>query len=464
MKKLFVTFLTLILCVFIFTSCRFKPESAADVMAKIDEKMDSLKSYQSDMTAEMTTKIQGMDCSASFTGQHILLEDYYYQLMEGSTTIKTGGLISDTETTVEFKGMEAFYDGKMFIWNEQTDPSKTTGDLVQRLYSPLTKEEFSQYLENKTDDLDIDYNACVNSTFVQNEDKSWTLTYSGYTKKVIEEVVEAFGDELFEDEIVDMEITIQANKDFTVKEIVINMVFEDSATSSFQIRQQYSKYDEATAVTDTLDTNVYTEIADCRLLKDFEDMLEDLEEAENGSFVLDLNQSLTIQRPSGKQDTSETDTVRYGKKDGKYFYTVQASYDGADIGISYENGKQTVTVGGGSQTVDQTEEEAKAFIDGLINTASYDSIRVSGIQKVSDGVYKIRCAKPSADLYQPVMSSLGIHDPDVSQTITISVDDGKITKIESTLEAKGENMTYSGATFKITSINTFDHSVNDKVA
>ena len=46
----------------------------------------------------------------------------------------------------------------------------------------------------------------------------------------------------------------------------------------------------------------------------------------------------------------------------------------------------------------------------------------------------------------------------------VSVDDGKITKIESTLEAKGENMTYSGATFKITSINTFDHSVNDKVA
>lgn len=468
MKKLCVTFLALILCIFVFTSCQFKPESAADVMEKIDEKMESLKSYQSDMTAEMKTKIQEMDCEISFTGQQIVLEDYYYNLMEGSTVFK-GGMMSDP--TVKFKEIEAFHDGKMFIWKEQWDASETVNyltmnmeDLSQKLCSSLTKEEFAEYLENQSDDLDIDYNECVNSAFVRNEDKTWTLTYSGYTKKTIDKVVQSFGDELFEEEIVDMEITIHANKDFTAKDIEIKMIFEESAiSSSFRIYTQYSKYNEATAVTDTLNPSDYTEIADCRLLKGIENMLEDLEESDNGSFVLDMDQTLTIKKPSQTQKTSEKDTVHYGEKDGKYFYTVHASYDGADIDIAYENGKQTTTVNGISQIADQTEKEAKAFINGLINTASYESIRVSNITKIEDGVYKID-HRPDKNIYKPVFSALNAtmpQDSQVKQTITITVRDGKIESIQSELQAACASDPYGSVTFTLNSTNTFDHSAND---
>ena len=72
----------------------------------------------------------------------------------------------------------------MFVSSEQ-------GDSVQKLYSPLTKDEYIAYLEKQEDALDIDFEACVNKTFAKNEDKTWTLTYSGYTKKVIAEVIEA---------------------------------------------------------------------------------------------------------------------------------------------------------------------------------------------------------------------------------------------------------------------------------
>ena len=41
---------------------------------------------------------------------------------------------------------------------------------------------------------------------------------------------------------------------------------------------QYSKYNEAEKITDTINPENYKEIADCRLLTDFEDMIEKLEE------------------------------------------------------------------------------------------------------------------------------------------------------------------------------------------
>ena len=103
----------------------------------------------------------------------------------------------------------------------------------------------------------------------------------------------------------------------------------------------------------------------------------------------------------------------------------------------------------------KTEKEAKAFINGLINTAKYEEIRVSDIKKLEDGTYQIRCDKPNADLYYPVFSSLRTPVQHVSQTIEITVQDGKIIKIESTLSARGTGMYYGTVSFKLTSVCEF---------
>ena len=452
MKKLLVLLLSVMLCMLVFVSCGV-PKSADDVMAKIDRKMDSLKSYQAEMTAKFSTVLNGYQCSADFSGQVIEIngkfkEYYYYDTMEGTTEIKDdkGGVLE----TVDMKALQAFNEGKMFVLTKQ-------GDMEQKLYSALDKDDYIAYLEKQNNALDIDFNACVNKTFTKNEDKTWTVHYSGYTKSAIDELVEQFGaDELFEEEIKDMAITIRANKDFTVKDMEIKLVFEnESTTSDFRMTAQYSKYNEATPIVDTLNVNNYHEVADCRLLTDIEDMLETLEEAESGSFVLDLSQKLTYGVYAQTQKSSETDTVTYGKKNGKYFYTVRASYDGSDIDISYENGKQEISYSGGSQTANQTEDEAKAFINGLINTACYESIRVSNIEKIGEGTYKIVCSKPNENLYQPIFSSLGMR-PTVNQTITVTIRDGKITKMESNLNASGFNVTYDDAEFELVSVITFN--------
>ena len=444
MKKFFVLLIAVLMCALAFTSCG-DPKTSAELMDKIDEKMESLKSYQSDVTANLSTDIYGYHCVAGFTGTQITIYGdsdrfYYYTVMEGTTEMKDMEK-NEVVESVKSKEIEAFHEGNMFVSSEQ-------GDQVQKLYSPLTKDEYIAYLEKQESTLDIDYEACVNKAFTKNEDKTWTLTYSGYTKKAIAVVIEAFNaDELFEEEIVDMEITIHANADFTVKDMELKMIFEnESTTSTFSMTAEYSKYNEATPIVDTLDVSQYKEVADCRLLTDIEDMIEDLEELENGSFVLDLTQ--TISTFYSKNSYTERDTATYGKKDGKYFYEVKASADNAKYDISYANGKQTVTSSGASDTVDQSEKDAKAFINGLINSARYSSDKVTNITQKEDGVYTISCT-PDESLYQPIFASLGSASGNATQTITVTIQDGKIIKISSTVSASAYVSAYGSVSFSL---------------
>ena len=452
MKKFFVLLIAVLLCALAFTSCG-DPKTSAELMDKIDEKMESLKSYQSDVTANLSTDIYGYHCVAGFTGTQITIYGdsdrfYYYTVMDGTTEMKDTAK-NEVVESVKTKVIEAFHEGNMFVSSEQ-------GDAVQKLYSPLTKDEYIAYLEKQESTLDIDYEACANKAFTKNEDKTWTLTYSGYTKKAIAVVIEAFNaDELFEEEIVDMEITIHANADFTIKDMEFKMIFEnESTTSTFTMKAEYSKYNEATPIVDTLDVSQYKKVADCRLLTDIADMIEDLEEMENGSFVLDLTQ--TISTSYSKDTYTERDTVTYGKKDGKYFYDAKASTDNAKYDISYANGKQTVTISGTTETVDQTEKEAKAFINGLINSAKYSADKVTNITQKEDGVYTINC-KPDASLYQPIFASVGSSSNNATQTITITIQNGKITKIDSTVSASAYVSSYGSVSFSLKTECEFYH-------
>ena len=445
MKKIFVLLIAVFLCALAFTSCG-DPKTSAELMDKIDEKMESLKSYQADVTANLSAQLFfGYHCTAGFTGTQITIDGdsdgfYYYNMMEGTTKIEDAEK-NDLVETVKSKELEAFHEGKMFVSSEQ-------GDSVQKLYSPLTKDEYIAYLEKQEDALDIDFEACVNKNFTKNEDKTWTLTYSGYTKKAVAAIVEAFNaDELFEEEIADMEITIHANADFTVKDMEFKMIFaNESTTSTFTMKAEYSKYNEATPIVDTLDVSQYTEVADCRLLTDIADMIEDLQEMENGSFALNLKQ--TISTSSAENSYTEKDTVTYGKKDGKYFYDVKAFANNEKYDISYANGKQTVTASGVNETLDQTEEEAREFINGLIDSAKYTADKIAKITQKEDGVYTITC-KPDESLYQPVFASLGSSSDNATQTITITIQDGKITKISSSVTAIAFPAAYGRVEFKL---------------
>lgn len=424
-------------------------KNAAELMEKVNEKMESLISCQIDMSIDLSTELEGMLCEAAFNALNISINEtsgtfYYYERMDGIMNIKDA-VKGEVIMSFNMTALEAFHDGNMFIWNEEDG-------VAQKLYSSLSKEEYAEYLEENASGLDIDFNECVNSSFTENNDKTWTLEYSGYTKKAINAIVKEFGEDLFNEDVLDMEITIHVNQDFTVKDMEIKMIFDDESTNSvFNISAQYSQYDSATVITDTLNPDDYQQIEDCRLLKAFENMFADLENAENGSLTLEMNQVVQIPGMNYEESSAESYTGTYGTKDGKYFYNLEVTSDGTVMSISYENGMITVTANGASETGAQTEAEAKAYMQALINAVGYQPSNVSNITKLEDGVYEIVCANDA--------SSMGVSG-DVTQTITITVQEDKIVGVEGVTSVTSVDPQAGTIIVNVYSFNTFGQSAD----
>ena len=452
MKKSSILLLLVLAFVFAFafTSCG-DPDSAEAVLERIDKKMDSLESYESDLSMQMTFFIDETEVKAIGTG--CLVESgvgtddyYYYQSM--TMTIFSDILPSSQET----ESIEAYNEGRMLVYNK--------GDGInQKLCSQMTKEAFLEYKEDN-DSLDIDFNDCSNADFVKNEDNSWSLTYSGYSETVIGSIVEdlGFDKEMVGAEISDMKISITADEDFRAKQIVFDFVFdvEEDATAVpvFTVTENFSKYNEATRIVKGINAVDYDEVEDVRLLYNVEKMIEDLQNDKDGSFVLDVSQTVTVMGQSSSY--KETDTVSYGETDGSYFYDITADVSGSTIDIGYKNGVQTVTQNSASQTVDQTEDEARDFINGLINTAQYNKAYVSDLTKVSDGVYKFQFDKPNSSTYKQALANMGASYDSAKQTITVTIRDNKIVKIESEAEALGKIQSSFGISIEIVSSITFN--------
>jgi hypothetical protein len=123
--------------------------------------------------------------------------------------------------------------------------------------------------------------------------------------------------------------------------------------------------------------------------------------------------------------------------DNGYFYEIKAEINNTKYTISYQNGKQTVKGDGTNKSEKQTEEEAKDFIRGLINTANYHADYVTNITEVRDGVYEIVSDKPESTPYKNFFVNMGGTFTKATQTITITVENGRITKMEGTVKADG---------------------------
>ncbi len=448
---MFVIFLAICLCMTVFASCnpdpKFEPQNAGELWDKINETMDALNSYESTGTGTLSFKLANvkfsMDMEMKLIVSGLKEGDYYYYNFSDMSLDQTDdtSLASVPDEIMREKSIEAFHNGKMFV-------SLESDERTQKLCSPLTKEEYIAYRESRESETsDIDYNDCTNASFTHNEDGTWTLQYSGYTKKTIDQMVDDFGmmETEFDFEVEDMEVFILCDEKFQVKEMNVKFIFDESSKEStdpfFELKTQYTSYNAATPVTDTLNPADYTEIPDCRFLTEVEDMIEALEEKKDGSFTLDLEQTLSIPSLNQTQSYTEIDTVVYGEKNGSYFYDITAVTDSENIEISYENGKQTIRVEGEEQIFSQTKADAKAYINGLINTASYSPDYVSLITKKADGVYEIQCDEPETAAYEAMFETYAGELLEISQTITITVQDGSIVKIENHTLAKGNAST-----------------------
>lgn len=413
--------------------------TADSLFELIDEKMDSYDSYKSEMTISMKMTVGGVELKLEADGVDIrsgLKSDAFEFYTKVDTTISTSATDKQTSTTTK-----AYSDGNYFISNKGNGTE-------QKLYSRMSDEEALEYSEGDSAEL-FEFGDCVNKEFKKNDDGTYELTFSGYTAKAINGILESTGidRDMISAEIVDVVFGIKATSDFSATELSLDFEFEQTEGKSLPqitFKGTYSSFNEAVIDSSTLNIEKYTEIDDVRLLDELEELIADRAEAESGEFKLTVSQSVKVMGNS--QSSTETDNVVFGINEGGYFYDIDADMNGTKYDISYSNGKQSVTSEGKTNQNTQTEQDARAFIESLINSGQYNKLLVTGLTKVSESEIRVTCEPKAA--YETVFETMGAKYRSASQTISFIIEGGRLMEINSEVAAKGY-FTQGNSTYEI---------------
>ena len=421
-----------------------KTYTADELYEKIDAKMNDYDSYEAAIEMVMNVTVNGVYVKSTGKGTAIecgVNSENYEFYTELSVTISSPALPSTQKVTT----IEAYHGGNYFMSNRGQGAE-------QKFYSPMTLEE-AEKMRDDDDTALMDYLSlenCVNKEVKANEDGSYELICSGYTANSVHEIMEKTGMDtsMITSDVVDVVVTIKADNEFNATEIGIEFVFEqkpgEKETPVFTFKGTYSKYNEAEINTSSINPEKYVKVDDLGMLAETKELLDAKLAKEEGSFTLDISQTLKIMGET--QQNAETDNVTFGKNDKGYFYDIDADMNGTKYDISYSQGVQTVTANGQTQQGAQTEAEARAFVESLMNSCQFNENLVKDMKKESDTKYVFTC-EPK-DTYKALIEQMGATFRSVSQTITITVENGEIVKIESEVKAKGA-VTQGNSTFEL---------------
>ena len=214
MKKIFtgLTLIILAATILLLVSCNIsgEPKTANEFYAKVNSVMNELDSYEIEGVTELLLYMDGNKIKSTAETNQIIAgnnsEDFYfYSNTRTSMTAKSLGI------NRTFSSRDAFYNGIVYVISKGAN-------FTQRFYSPMTAEEFVEFYYSKSIVFSADSICeCMNTSLVHNEDGSWVASFSGYTKKVLEPYLESMGfeDGVYDNDILDMEITITADSIFT---------------------------------------------------------------------------------------------------------------------------------------------------------------------------------------------------------------------------------------------------------
>lgn len=440
-----------------------EPKDAVSLYKLIDDKMVSLDSYETEQKMRFLYYIYGTKIESEAEAKLIsLLNDeespYYYQYYMGEFKTDDEAL---NQKTLSFTG---YKDGKMYLMNDNGNPT-------QKLCAVTDKAVFEEYID-ESGIRDLDLVDCKDSTFEKKEDGSWLLGFSGYTKKSINKLMDELGlDELEEFlDILDMKVTMEADSQYRAVSVKIEFVFdvEEGSTEipEMIIVQNYSKYGEVDRNSVEFDTEGYTEVADLMILDELSEKIEELYELENGKFTLNINQ-LFKSNGITVSEHNEKDMVFYGKEDGGYFFSLDGEINQVKMSVKYKNGLMVTTAGEESQSQTVTDSQAKDVVNALIDSVKFNPELVSNIEKISDDEYKFEIRYADKSFYEEMFAQMGVTDRGAKQTISISLENGKITKIVGELEVLGEVVEGSVSAqieMKLVSENVFEYQAGGEIS
>ena len=409
----------------------FVPTSAEELWEKADSVMDALESYgiKQEMKMVFYTSGNKIETDAVAEGVYSNGEENYYRYMTAKNHMVCQALSMDE--TIESK--EAYYDGKMYRLNKSTD-------VDQKLCSPISAEDYKEYEEDSLLE-DVDFDDCMRKDFSVQEDGTWKLAFSGYTKKTIALVMDEFDldDEMLGADVLDMDVAMLTDGEFRVKELEIKFLFdlkEDSTTApEFTIKASYDRYNEAKFDLEAFLPEEYTEVANLLILDEFEKGIEEYHNSKKGKFVLTTKTETKFMGQTVTEE--EEDRVSYGEENGSFYYDLTAESAEGKVEMNYRGGVLKLTVGGESESGPQTEAEAKETVDGLIDSAEFAKEYVTAVEKSGEDTYLIKIAKLNEAEWSAAFQSQGMEYVSGSQEISVTFKDGKLTQYSSNYIIQG---------------------------
>lgn len=347
---------------------------------------------------------------------------------------------SETNNTVTIDGQDpviekstlTFYDGKLGLANESNGV---------RIFSAASFEDAKGFLDESRS-ADLEFNDISSITCDYEKDTGWTLTFaemSGKTLGNFSESIESLDYVLDDTYLDDVIFKMTVSESFIPSSLSIEYVFASSSPDDAQVTLPTMKleaafYDLGSTKVE-VDLTGYTEVADITILQKINDTLTEAKEAQKGSFEFSSKSEAEF---SGKSSFySEEDTVTYEKKDGKFTYNITAfTNDDLKITITYADGKQTAKIKAlvgskyygskfSDQTAKQSEAEAKAFINAMIDSGSFNIFNISSIElkEESNGkkTYELKVGKPNTAQFTNALRQNGFKEEDADFDATFTV-------------------------------------------
>ncbi len=407
---------------------KFVPQTAIELWEKIDETMSKTDRWEEKETANISLNMQGYRIEMSMEGfaVHYDTEDEIYSYRYAKSEMKCPELSLEEKT----ESVEAYYDGKAYI-------SNISEERTQKLCSEMTAEKFFES-DDSLDDIDM--TDCTEAEFSVEEDGSYKLQFSGYTKKTISTFLKELEMSEIEEgnEIVDMETSLTADENFHVGKMEFSLVFESEDALNapvFSMAIEYSKYGEAEPNYEEIKTEEYTEVDNISVLDDVTDGLLEIEDAVNGKFTVQIEQRYSI---AGQKNTyTEKDTVSYGVQNGAFYLDLISKQDGSTFKITCKNGVFTIEQDGESQSGNISDREAKSYVTGLLNVINFDGKLVTDIVKTGEGIYKFNLGDGNLAEYESILDSVEGKIDSMKQETVITFSEEKIVKIEDIVEIEG---------------------------
>ncbi len=411
----------------------FVPASASELWEKADSVMDELASYGMKQEIKLVFYASGNKFVSDSSADAILShnDEDFFSYIAGTNHIVCEALSVDETTEIK----EAFYDGKMYCLNKG-------GDIDQRLCSPISAEKYKEDFQEDSLLEDADFDDCMRKDFSKQEDGTWKLTFSGYTKKTLGFVMKDLDldDELLGADVLDMDVALTADAEFRVKELEIKFLFdlEENSTTSpeFSMKATYDRYNEAKFDFATLLPEEYTEVDDLLILDEFEEGLEEYKNAKKGKFLMTSKTDIKFLGQTNSIELSND--VTYGEENGSYYYDIKYVVDDESMQISFRGGVQTMTVEGGeSESYVSSEEEARIAVDNLIDSAAFTKELVTDVEKSGDDTYLIKIANLDEKYWSALLAEEEIEYGSGSQEISVTIKEGKIKQYSANFIIQG---------------------------